>query len=778
MWNPNNARPGEQARSPDGVEAPADWMPLPQQEDWMQSSVWADSLREPARMPPAGPPPQTPVSPPWEVSGGINRRSSSSLELVSLVQGDPLLKGAVGVALVIMAYQLVVMVLRPSWLPVATDWLRASSAWLEMIPLALASYALYRTRRPGALAWFMLALAMLSYTFAQTTWAILDEIVEPGNVPVPSLADLFYLLQYPFFFLALAFMPGARRKGQPGIARVKVVLDSLLLMAAGTALSWYFILAPFYLQSTQSAIGKATNLAYPVGDLGLLFGLAVVMSRQGRSSAGKTALRILIFAVVFLIIADSWFLYEELYSVAISAGQPPDGFWIACYLLFAIAGLVQYRLAQHQTHQRTEANTGALLSPNGKFGLFLPFIAAVMASAIIVMRATTNPIGSSSPTIPFAVCFGLIVLVAARQGVTVLENERLLLAESQRVEELAVTMQVAEEQRRLVAERNQRLEQDIEALKEVHARIARGDYAARAPLTSNELLPIAGSLNLMLDRLAKLMREHTSRDKLDHVVPLVTEAAQGLAAGDDRALARLTAPTNTALDGLVIALGQLRTRIKELNTGLLQLEQARRASRELADITAQQGQFITNEGTALNGIAGTLGRIASELERVIQPLEQVSNTSSPLNRQLVQVVTVLQALARIARQQVSEVEAQVVRFAQAEERANLAAIGGRRLAVELDAAARTGGSRVTLGVPGMAQALGAVPPSPPGNLAHASTKPINADPRTSGPLGNPTFPPEPTMPMFPWEQGVPPPRQPGPGMPGQPPGERSGKPGI
>ncbi len=160
---------------------------------------------------------------------------------------------------------------------------------------------------------------------------------------------------------------------------------------------------------------------------------------------------------------------------------------------------------------------------------------------------------------------------------------------------------------------------------------------------------------------------------------------------------------------------------------------------------------------------------------MVHALEQVPGSASPPNRPLVQAITVLQALARSARQQMSEVEAQVVRFAQAEERANLAAIGGRRLAAELDAAARSGGSRVTLGVPGMAQALGTVPPPPPGSLARAATKPMNADPRISGSLPHSPAPSEPGRPPFPWEQSGPPPR---PSGPGQPPGERNGRPGT
>ena len=372
-------------------------------------------------------------------------------------------------------------------------------------------------------------------------------------------------------------------------------------------------------------------------------------------------------------------------------------------------------------------------SVTGGFRLLLPFLAAVLASAILVMRAATAPIGSSSPTIPFAVSLGLLVLVGARQGITVLENERLLRNEQGRVEELALANQVADEQRRLLAERNRRLEQDIEVLKDVHARVARGDYSARAPISSGELLPIAGSLNIMLDRLSNLMRANADRSKLDQAIQVVVEAAQGLAVGDDRALNGLTAPTNTPLDGVAIALSQLRARIRELNAGLRQLEQARRASRELADIAAQQGQFITNEGTAMNGIAGSLSRLALELERVIQLIEQTPGYTAPVNRPLAQAVGLLHMLVRAIRQQISDVETQMIRFAQGEERANLAAIGGRRLAAELDAAARVGGSKVALGVPGMpgqGSSADAAPLS--GSLARASTKPMMGDPRFSG----------------------------------------------
>lgn len=649
---------------------------------------------------PANPSSENPL-PPQETEI-VSARSPSIAEWM---RRDPLVTIVVIISVLIMGYQLTVMTLRPPWLGAATDWGRASLAWVELIPVLLAGVVLYRSRRPGAISWLMFAAAMLSYSIAQATWAILNNIVEPGHAPIPSLADLFYLLQYPFFFLALALLPGVLRQGRLGIARAKIVLDSLLLMAAGTALSWYFILAPFYMQSMQNPLGKATNLAYPVGDLGLLFGLTVVIVSQNQRQAGRIALRILIAAVVFLILADSAFLYEQLYG-SYAPGDLPDAFWVASYLLFALAGLVRFRTAQRetsstdalQTSEQEQREPVQVNSMASSFQSLLPFLAAVLSSVLIIFRATTAPttaIGDKNPVIPFAVSLGLLVLVGARQGITVLENGRLLRDEQRRTEELIQARQIAEEQRRLFSERNQRLEGDIEILKDVHAQVARGDYSARVPITSGELLPIAGSLNIMLDRLTNLIRASSEYVRLDQAMRLVVAAAQGLAAGDERALADLATPTNTPLDGVTIALRQLRARIVDLWTGLSQLEPARKAAQELAEIMTQQNQFITNEGMVLNRGAGALNQLAAELERIIQILERPSSMSLPSGRSMTQLTGLLQMLLAVVRQQIAEVEAQMLRFTQSEQLARIATSGSRRLAIVLDATARSGGSQIT-----------------------------------------------------------------------------------
>lgn len=683
-------------------------------------------------------PPTPGMSASWQTPGRASAPSVEQHGMLDRVSSDPVILSAMVISALIIAYQLLVMLLHPSFLDLSasTDWLRAALAWAELAPVCLAAVALFRVRRPGAVAWLFFALAMLSYAIAQNMWAVNDQIIykaDPLAAPFPNWTDLFYLLQYPFFFLALALVPGVSRRGQPGIVRVKVVLDSILLMAAGTALSWYFILAPIYSSSGESALGKATNLAYPVGDLGLLFGLAVVVVRQGSRDAGRSALRILIVSVVALILADSWYAYLGLAN-AYQAGSPPDAFWIICYLLFALAGLARWRMAQREAatasmnpgRRETRASTPARQVVR-IFWLLVPVIAAIAASALIVTRAAIAATGEKDLLIPFAVSFGLVVLVLARLVITVLENVQLLHSEQQRAEELALAHQVAEEQRRLLAERTRRMELDVEHLKDVHARVARGDSAARARIERGELLPIAGSLNLMLDRLSNLNRASVEHARLDRAIQLVVEAAQGLAMNDDRALAVLSAPTNTPLDGVAIALSHLRTRIKEMSVGLRQLEQARQASHELTEIVNQQGQFITNEGVALDGSAGALGRLASELEQVAQALELLSGTLPSSQRQMAQIIGILQMLVRVTRQQITNMQEQVARFAQAEQRAQVASIGTRRLAAELDAAARSGGSRVTSGLPGRPDASSIM-----AGLARASVKLV---PDEEGPAG-------------------------------------------
>jgi signal transduction histidine kinase len=325
-------------------------------------------------------------------------------------------------------YQLVVTLLHPPWISPVTDWLRAALAWPELVLVAWVSRWLTRTRRPEALSWWLLSVALLSYVIARNLWTIYDRFIYPNHVPFPTFPDLFFILQYPFFFLALVLLPGAP-SWRP---RLKVMLDCLLLMGAASALSWYFILAPIYVQSGESPPGKVVNLAYPLADLCLLFGLTVALIYRPCLVA-RAVLSLLIVAVLCLVVADSLAASLLLYpSHVYRTGNLPDLFWMAFYLLVPLAGLVLLRLTQRTPTSPQEMRASAPeQQPLQRQDLqevlqvLSPLVAAVLACAAIAARAIIAQPLPTHPLVPSLMILGLLLLVIVRQGIAVLENAQL-----------------------------------------------------------------------------------------------------------------------------------------------------------------------------------------------------------------------------------------------------------------------------------------------------------------------------------------------------------------
>src|SRR5258707_4575600 len=192
----------------------------------------------------------------------------------------------------------------------------------------------------------MVRIALAAYPVSRSLWTGDDQLIFAHGVPFPTFPDLFFVLQYPFFFLAVMLMPSA----PPWGPRLKRILDGLLWTSAATALAWYFILAPKYLQSGLAPLARGVCLAYPVGDLALLFGVVLALWRPSRSQTARLTLCGLCAALVCLLLAASsvngLLLLNPRHVYA--TGEPPDLFWLAFYLLVPVAALVRLRLAPHQ----------------------------------------------------------------------------------------------------------------------------------------------------------------------------------------------------------------------------------------------------------------------------------------------------------------------------------------------------------------------------------------------------------------------------------------------
>ena len=125
---------------------------------------------------------------------------------------------------------------------------------------------------------------------------------------------------------------------------------------------------------------------------------------------------------------------------------------------------------------------------------------------------TNNPAQQAVRPVLLFATLGVVVLVIARQVFTIWENKQLTQQQTEALEHLERANRRIEEQARQLNDYNVELERGIEHLKDVQAHIANGHLKARANLTHGALLPLAASLNLMAERLARAWTEQHIRD--------------------------------------------------------------------------------------------------------------------------------------------------------------------------------------------------------------------------------------------------------------------------
>jgi len=362
---------------------------------------------------------------------GVAWRRAASL------QRDRLLLGAVAACTLLLGFQLVVTLRQPPWIGPVTDWLRAALAWPEVLILVAVSLWLARRHRLEALSWWLLSGGALCYAIARSWLTVDDALIYHHGVPVLVLPDLFFVLQYPFYFLAVLLIPFWGFWGP----RLLAILDALLWIGAATALSCYFLLAPLFAASRLSPLARAVSLGYPVADLFLLLALLLILLRPLRYREDFPVVSLLIAAVACLVVADAWAILLILHPAHVyRTGGIPDLFWLAADLLIPLAALVQVRVVQRvQAGERRAPEGQDLQGPQHPQGpdredvraalrLFLPLIAALVASVVILLRAAMIATAGAAwqrLVAPLAVSSSLLLLVIVRQAVMFLETARL-----------------------------------------------------------------------------------------------------------------------------------------------------------------------------------------------------------------------------------------------------------------------------------------------------------------------------------------------------------------
>jgi diguanylate cyclase (GGDEF)-like protein len=257
-------------------------------------------------------------------------------------------------------------------------------------------------------AWQRLALAFLLWWAADAVWCWLEVVL--NRQPFPSPADVGYLGFYPAMAWGLLSVPGV---GRLKTDRTKVLLDAATVLLAAGMVVWYLVVGPLV---AGQAVDVATvlNVAYPVGDLLLLFVVAAtLLGRRG----DQQPLWLLLGGVACIVLADLAYARLSL-SDSYAGGDWPDVLWMGGLCLFALAGMAQLRPA---------SAPGLALEPPAALKLAvskLPYAAVALGYGLLIA------VGHDDATYPLN---GLLVgaaaitaTVVARQMRVMADNERLL----------------------------------------------------------------------------------------------------------------------------------------------------------------------------------------------------------------------------------------------------------------------------------------------------------------------------------------------------------------
>src|SRR5262249_40448790 len=115
--------------------------------------------------------PPTPGAPPAPGAAG-----ASPSPVAQRLRDDVVLRVAFLRVGLLLAYQLAVTLLRPSWLEPVTDGLQVLVAWSGLLVVVLVSRWLTRHQPAHALAWWLMGAGLLCNAVARTLWLVEDQV--------------------------------------------------------------------------------------------------------------------------------------------------------------------------------------------------------------------------------------------------------------------------------------------------------------------------------------------------------------------------------------------------------------------------------------------------------------------------------------------------------------------------------------------------------------------------------------------------------------------------
>jgi two-component system, cell cycle sensor histidine kinase and response regulator CckA len=240
-------------------------------------------------------------------------------------------------------------------------------------------------------AWTLVWAGTLLALLGDITW---DWIFLVEQAPAtPSLADLFYLFEYPFLFLGVALVAWRRPDRT-------LVIDTAIFGIGMAVFVWELLVRPNIDANSESTLEIAILTAYAVMDVALI---TVVTSLALSSGLGSPALRLLATGIALLFLVDMGYLAAGVAGVNLDP-FPGDFLYPTAMFFWAAAAL------------HPSARIG-LQPPGGDWMSHRVLRIALLGGALVLVPVVTaiEAAGGRNDTLPLvAASFVVAVLVVLR----------------------------------------------------------------------------------------------------------------------------------------------------------------------------------------------------------------------------------------------------------------------------------------------------------------------------------------------------------------------------
>lgn len=321
------------------------------------------------------------------------------------------------------------------------DSMYAVAAWIgsfwALRTAYRARFGALRLEPRHQVAWFVIGVALLSNGIGGAYYTYLEW---SGNLnPVPSLADLCFTIFYFLTFIGLLLMPTATKFRR---SRIRIGLDAIITMLCLLGISWYFVIGPIFMTSTD--IPKLLVAAsYPFWDVLLILAVLLLIFQRIEPLL-QSSLLLCGLGIVSQIIADTGYALTIPFGTYTTGTPYIDTFWFSGALLIGLAAPYQYatiarRVYQERAELGSEVNGNEYLEPlrdekSQRRSQVLQSLLIYVSLILLLTLTMYSEIKGQNNVFLVALTAIVGLLVTARYVLVMNENEKLLQEREQRRE--------------------------------------------------------------------------------------------------------------------------------------------------------------------------------------------------------------------------------------------------------------------------------------------------------------------------------------------------------